>query len=92
MAIGIWVYFGAEDVIGVGGISSRIPSIPEVNTDPHINHDPPFDQSQHVTVQKRLEFKLSMACQQRLKEPHKYKYLERAIEYYTSNTLKNLNI
>ena len=31
------------------------------NTDPHIDHDPPFNQSQHVTVQKRLEFKLSTA-------------------------------
>ena len=33
-------------------------------TNPHINHNPPFKQSQHVTVQKRLEFKLSMTCHQ----------------------------
>jgi hypothetical protein len=53
------------------------------------NTDPPFDQSQHVTVQKRLEFKLSTAymisstsvekrhwkwlSQQRHKGPCKYK-------------------
>ena len=29
------------------------------NPDPHIDHDPPLDLSQHVTVQKRLEIKLS---------------------------------
>ena len=29
--------------------------------DPHIDRDPPFDQSHTVTVQKRLEIKLSTA-------------------------------
>ena len=31
-------------------------------TDPHFDRDPPFDRSHPVTVQKRLEFKLSTAA------------------------------